>query len=451
MKTPYDEVLRSRLPRTVAAARPRRAGKVASVLGNAIEVVGVPGAIGDAVAIETDAGRLWAEVVALNGEGLTCFPLGEPRGLRAGSPVVPRGGPLWAPVSAGLLGRVLDGLGKPIDGLGPLPEPVRLPIDAAPPHPLRRGLVEQRLALGVRVLDAFVPCGRGQRLGIFAGSGVGKSSLLSMIARSSDAEVAVIALVGERGREVAEFIERDLGEAGLARSVVVVATSDAPAMVRIRAAFLATAIAEWFRDQGNDVLLLMDSLTRLAMAQREVGLAAGEPPTTKGYPPSMFSLLPKLLERAGLAERGSITGLYTVLVEGDDFNEPVADTARSILDGHITLSRSLAEAGHFPAVDVLASISRVAPAICAPDELAAALRLRQLLASWRDARDLIEMDAYVKGSNPVVDQAIATKPSIDAFCRQGLDERAPIDATLARLVALAGMGQDRNPPEGARP
>jgi flagellum-specific ATP synthase len=301
-------------------------------------------------------------------------------------------------------------------------------------------MVSEQLELGVRVLDGLIPCGRGQRLGIFAGSGVGKSSLMSMITRGTAADVSVIALVGERGREVAEFVERVLGTEGRRRSVVVVATSDAPALVRIRAAFLATRIAEWFRDQNRHVLLLMDSLTRFAMAQREVGLAAGEPPATRGYPPSVFGLLPRLLERAGMAERGSITGLYTVLVEGDDMNEPIADTARSILDGHIQLSRQLAESNHYPAVDVLGSISRLAPAITDADTLAAAGDVRRMLSAWRDAKDLIEIDAYVPGTNPVVDRAIAFKPAIDAYTRQAMLERSPLEQTRAGLLALAGPG-----------
>ncbi len=348
-----------------AAARPRRYGRVDQVVGMSIEISGVPAAVGDGLLLLPDDGPLQAEVVALRDGKSVCVALGETTGLRAGTPATAIGRPLSILVGESLLGRVLDGLGRPIDG-GPPLRGLEVSVDGRPPHPLRRGLVDEQLPLGVRVLDGLIPCGKGQRLGIFAGSGVGKSSLLSMIARGTEAKVSVVALIGERGREVAEFIERDLGPEGMARSVVVVATSDAPAMVRIRAAFTATRIAEWFRDRGDDVVLMMDSVTRFAMAQREVGLAAGEPPATRGYPPSVFGLLPRLLERGGRAERGSITGLYTVLVEGDDINEPIADTTRSILDGHIRLSRSLAEGNHYPAVDVLESISRVAPAI-APD------------------------------------------------------------------------------------
>jgi flagellum-specific ATP synthase len=290
----------------------------------------------------------------------------------------------------------------------------------------------------VRALDTLVPCGRGQRLGIFAGSGVGKSTLLSMIVRGTEAPVSVLALIGERGREVRQFLDQDLGPEGLARSVVVVATSDEPALVRLRAAFTATRIAEWFRDQGLDVVLLMDSLTRFAMAQREVGLSAGEPPATRGYPPSVFALLPRLLERAGTDERGSITGLYTVLVEGDDMNEPIGDAARSILDGHIVLSRRLASAGHYPCIDILESVSRVGPAITSREQASAATELRRLLAAERDARDLVDIGAYVPGSNPTVDRALALSPGITAFLRQPSDETVPAGASWSSLVSLVG-------------
>ncbi|HET6794465.1 MAG TPA: FliI/YscN family ATPase, partial [Acidimicrobiales bacterium] len=313
-------------------------------------------------------------------------------------------------------------------------------VDRAAPHPLRRDLVNRQLALGVRAMDTMIPCGRGQRLGIFAGSGVGKSSLLSMITRGTDAAVSVLALVGERGREVNEFIHHDLGPEGLARSVVVVATSDEPAMVRIRAAFTATRIAEWFRDQGQDVVLMMDSLTRFAMAQREVGLSAGEPPATRGYPPSVFSLLPRLLERAGAAEIGSITGLYTVLVEGDDMNEPIADAARSILDGHVVLSRRLATAGHFPSIEVLDSVSRVEGAITNPEQRALTAELRRLMAAYRDTRDLIEIGAYVPGANPLVDRAVELKERIDLFLRQDKAVTPPSDESWRMLAETLGAG-----------
>jgi len=420
----------------LAACRPRRYGRVVRMVGMSIEVAGISAAIGDGCTLHRDGEPILAELVSLRDDRSTCLALGETTGLKSGALVEELGRPLPVRVGPQLLGRVLDGLGRPIDDGPPLVGLEEVGIDGTPPHPLRRGLVDEQLALGVRVLDGLLPCGKGQRLGIFAGSGVGKSSLLSMITRGSSADVAVVALVGERGREVAEFIARDLGPEGLRRAVVIVATSDEPALVRIHAAFLATRIAEWFRDGGADVLLMMDSLTRFAMAQREVGLAAGEPPATRGYPPSVFGLLPRLLERAGTAERGSITGLYTVLVEGDDMNEPIADAARSILDGHIQLTRALAEAGHFPAVDVLGSVSRVAPAVAEAEDLEAAYEIRRLLAAWRDAKDLIEIDAYARGSNPVVDRAIAMKPAIDKFCRQRISDLSTLEETRQRLGRL---------------
>ncbi len=438
------ELLTAVADRVVAAAGPQRYGRVVRMVGMSIEVAGVGLAIGDGCLLLRDGqAPVLSEVVALSGDRVTCLPYGDTTGLSVGALVADAHGPLPVSVGEELLGRVLDGLGRPIDDGPPLVGLHEVGIDGVPPHPLRRGLVADQLELGVRVLDGLVPCGRGQRLGIFAGSGVGKSSLMSMITRGTAADVSVIALVGERGREVAEFVERVLGEDGRRRAVVVVATSDAPALVRIRAAFVATRIAEWFRDQGGHVLLLMDSLTRFAMAQREVGLSAGEPPATRGYPPSVFALLPRLLERAGMAERGSITGLYTVLVEGDDMNEPIADTARSILDGHVQLSRQLAEANHYPAVDVLGSISRLAPAITDSELIGAAGELRRLLSAWRDARDLIEIDAYVPGTNPVVDRAIALKPSIDTYMRQAMSERSTLEQTRSGLLSLVGAGAGR--------
>ncbi len=420
----------------LGALAPRRTGRVTRLVGLRVEVEGVEAAVGDAVRVWRGGGTLDAEVVAVQGSTLACMPLGDLTGVRFGDRAEALGRPLPLAVGEGLLGRVLDGLGRPIDDGPPLADWEEVSVDAAPPHPLRRDLVDRQLALGVRALDTLVPCGRGQRLGIFAGSGVGKSSLLSMIARGTDAQVSVLALVGERGREVNEFIQRDLGPEGLARSVVVVATSDEPALVRIRAAFTATRIAEWFRDRGMDVVLMMDSLTRFAMAQREVGLSAGEPPATRGYPPSVFSQLPKLLERAGAAETGSITGLYTVLVEGDDMNEPIADAARSILDGHIVLSRRLATAGHFPSIEVLDSISRVEPAITTPERRSHARELRRLMAAHRDARDLIEIGAYVRGANPLVDRAVALQDVIDAFLRQDVAETVPAEASWGDLQLL---------------
>ncbi|MBD3778828.1 MAG: FliI/YscN family ATPase [Micrococcales bacterium] len=425
----------------MTAARPERVGQVRGVVGLTVEVAGTGAAVGELVTIETADGLVPAEVVATGQGSAHAMPLGPTHGLRAGMRVRPRGSALTAPVGPGLLGRVLDGLGRPIDGLGPLTGVGRVEVTGQAPHPLARARVERPLDLGVRVLDTLVTAGRGQRLGLFAGSGVGKSSLLSMIARGTDAQVSVIALVGERGREVREFLEDDLGPEGLARSVVVVATSDEPPLVRLRSAFVATRIAEWFRDRGDDVVLMMDSLTRVAMAQREIGLSVGEPPATRGYPPSTFALLAQLLERAGTGATGSVTGLYTVLVDGDDHNEPIADAARSILDGHVVLDRRLAVAGHFPSVDALGSISRVASRVLRPEQKDLATRLRRVMAARRQAQDLLDVGAYVTGSNPLVDAAVTHGTAIDAFLRQGMDERAPAADSWGRLAALvAAMG-----------
>lgn len=433
-----------RLDAALAVARPQRTGRVGAVVGLSVEVEGLDGAIGDALSIETPGGPLAAEVVAASGRGLVCLPYGELAGVARGAAVRRPigGGPgqvdLTVPIGPSLLGRVLDGLGRPIDGGPPLDAAPRARVDHSAPHPLRRSPVDRPLSLGVRVLDTLVPCGRGQRLGIFAGSGVGKSTLLSMIARGTTADVSVLALVGERGREVGEFLTHDLGAEGLARSVVVVATGDEPALLRRRAALTATRIAEGFRDEGRDVVLMMDSVTRFCMAQREVGLSAGEPPATRGYPPSVFSLLPRLLERAGTSEHGSITGLYTVLVDGDDMNEPISDAARSILDGHIVLSRRLATAGHYPCVDVLESVSRVAPRVTDDQQRELATRLRSLLAAKRDAQDLIEVGAYVPGTNPLVDRANELAAGIDAFLRQESSAVADAGDSWRRLGELVG-------------
>jgi flagellum-specific ATP synthase len=402
-----------------------------------VTVEGVQAAIGDAVTLARPSGELVAEVVAIDEDGLLCLALGDLNGIRAGATVELAPGRLTVPVGDALRGRVLDALGRPIDGGPSLRGLPRVATSGNPPHPLRRAMVDSQLPLGVRVMDTLLPCGRGQRLGIFAGSGVGKSSLLSMIARGTEADVSVIALVGERGREVREMIEHDLGKEGMARSIVIVATSDEPALMRLQAAQTATRIAEWFRDKGRHVVLMMDSLTRFCMAQREVGLSAGEPPATRGYPPSVFALMPRLLERAGAGESGSITGLYTVLVEGDDMNDPIADTARSILDGHIVLSRKLATSGHFPSIDVLESISRVAPRVMTAEQIAQATELRRLMAAYRDAKDLIEIGAYVKGSNPVVDRSVQLRAAIEHFLRQDVTNIAPISESLAALAMLA--------------
>ncbi|GIL36753.1 FliI/YscN family ATPase [Phycicoccus sp. DTK01] len=422
----------------VAAARPRVTGRVTRAIGVGLEVSGLDVAVGEAVRVVGERGSILAEVVALDDGTARCMPVGELRGVRVGDRVEATGGPLRVPVGDGLVGRVVNALGQPIDGGPALTDVQWVGTDGTPPPAMTRERINTQLGLGIRAFDTLIPCGRGQRMGIFAGSGVGKSSLLSMIVRGTDAPVTVLALVGERGREVREFVEHDLGPEGLARAVVVVATSDEPALVRLHAAFTATRIAEWFRDQGRDVLLAMDSVTRVAMAQREVGLAAGEPPTTRGYPPSVFGILPRLLERAGTAERGSITGLYTVLVEGDDMNDPVADAVRSILDGHVVLDRRLATAGHYPCIDVLESVSRANRALTDPQQRAAADTLRSLLAARRDAKDLVEIGAYVAGTNPLVDRALAQSGAIDAFLRQDLDDVTDACDSWAALSSLAG-------------
>ena len=394
------------------AARPELYGQVRRMVGLRLEIAGLHAAIGDFVAVAMPDSDLLAEVVAFDNDALVCLPLGRLEGMRRH--LFARGLPGGLSIAVGdeLRGRVLDGLGQPLDGL-PLPLGLeRVGLVLPPPQPLSRQAVSEALPLGTKVLDTLLTCGRGQRLGIFAGSGVGKSTLLSMLARGTKADVSVIALVGERGREAEEFVRSHLGSKGLARAVVIVATSDQPALVRLTAARTATRIAEWFRDEGRDVLLLMDSLTRFAMAQREVGLAAGEPPTTRGYPPSTFSALAGLLERAGQGERGSITGLYTVLVEGDDLDEPISDAARSILDGHVVLSRSLAARGHFPSVDVLSSVSRLASSLQDGDQSRVATRARSLLAVYEENRDLIEVGAYRPGASPEVDEAIARRPAL---------------------------------------
>ncbi|MGY4643767.1 FliI/YscN family ATPase [Cellulomonas sp. URHB0016] len=421
--------------RALAATAPEVVGTVKAVVGLTVEVLGTGAAVGELVRIGDD---VLAEVVATDGPTARCMPLGPTVGLRAGMPVRPLREALSVPVGTGLLGRVLDGLGRPIDGRGPLRADAWVPVAGSAPHPLERSRVDTPLDLGVRVLDTLVTVGRGQRLGLFAGSGVGKSSLLSMIARGTDAEVSVIALVGERGREVREFLEDDLGPEGLARSVVVVATSDQPPLVRLRSAFVATRIAEHLRDTGAHAVLMMDSLTRVAMAQREIGLSVGEPPATRGYPPSTFALLAQLLERAGTGATGSVTGLYTVLVDGDDHNEPIADAARSILDGHVVLDRRLAVAGHFPSVDALASISRVAGRVTSAEQRDVARRLRTVMAARRQAQDLLDVGAYVAGSNPLVDAAVTHGRAIDAFLQQGMDDVVPADQAWAHLTALVG-------------
>jgi flagellum-specific ATP synthase len=404
-------------------------------VGLRVTVSGIQARVGELLRMGDGPEPVYAEVAAIDGDKLSCMPLGPLAGIGAGTPVVSTGGPLRVAVGPDLVGRILDGLGRPMDGGPPLRGEL-VGIEAAPPSAMERQLVDTPMPLGVRVLDTLVPCGRGQRIGIFAGSGVGKSSLMSMITRDTSAEINVVALVGERGREVREFIEHDLGPEGLARSVVVIATSDAAPLVRLRAGAVATRIAEYYRDDGHDVLLLMDSVTRAAMAQREVGLSVGEPPATRGYPPSVFAMLASLLERAGPGARGSITGLYTVLVEGDDHNEPIADAARSILDGHVVLDRKLATAGHFPAVQALDSISRVANRITTREQRADATELRRLMAAHREVRELVEIGAYVPGTNPEADRANALWAHITAFLRQDMDEKVTPEVAWAQLHAL---------------
>jgi flagellum-specific ATP synthase len=429
-----------------------RRGCVRDLIGLIIEATGLQVEMGEVCLVgdgrdRGGRGPVPTEVVGFRGGRTLLMPLGELGGIGPGTAVHPTGSPFRVAVGEHLLGRVIDGLGAPLDTSGEVEDTTWRNATAPPPDALSRPRITERVGLGVRALDTLVPCGRGQRLGIFAGSGVGKSSLLGMIARSTTADVNVIALVGERGREVREFIERDLGDA-LAHSVVIVATSDQPALVRIQAAFTATTIAEHFRDQGHDVMLMMDSVTRFAMAQREVGLAIGEPPATRGYTPSVFALLPRLLERAGTSPRGSITGLYTVLVDGDDMNEPIADAVRSILDGHIVLTRSLAHAGHYPAIDVLQSVSRLIGEITSPDVRDAGQRLRAALAAYREKEDLISIGAYQRGSDPLLDQAIALRPRIDAFLRQRVEDFTSMtdaDAALLELAANLGGPADAEP------
>ncbi len=413
-------------------------GRVMGAVGLLLEAQGPPARLGELCLI--DRGRheppLPVEVVGFRNGRVLLTPLGELTGIAPGSEVIPTRQMASVGVSPALLGRILDGLGNPIDGKPAPPHETRYPLLAEAPPALERPPLRTPLPMGVRAIDAMLTCAQGQRVGIFAGSGVGKSTLMGMLARNSAAEVNVIALIGERGREVREFIEDSLGEAGLQRSVLVVATSDQPAIVRQKAAFTATAIAEYFRDQGKQVLLMMDSLTRLAMAQREIGLSAGEPPAARGYTPSVFALMPRLLERAGTNARGSITAFYTVLVDGDDLNDPIADTARAILDGHIVLSRTLTQQGHYPPIDVLASLSRVMPNIVAPEHLRAANQLRRLLAAYREAEDLIAIGAYQRGANPGVDAAMERIGAIRAFLRQAREESSPFEETLQRLYAL---------------
>jgi flagellum-specific ATP synthase len=398
----------------------RSSGRVVHVIGLTVEAIGLDCQIGEVCEIRAQGvARILAEVVGFRNRSTLLMPLGDMSGIQPDCQVYPLGSVFRAPVGPQLLGRVLDGLGQPIDDIGAIGDISTMPINREAPHPLERQPIREPLVTGVRAIDGLLTCGKGQRMGIFAGSGVGKSTLLGSIARSSKSDVSVIALIGERGREVREFVERDLGPEGLKRSVVVVSTSDKPALLRLKAATVAMTIAEYYRDQGKDVTFLMDSVTRFAMAQREIGLAIGEPPASRGYTPSVFALLPKLLERAGTGRSGSITGYFTVLVEGDDFNEPISDAVRGILDGHIILSRQLATRNHYPAIDVLGSVSRVMPAITSPEHRAQAAKIRKLMATYEKARDLINIGAYVSGSDADTDASIAAIPAINALLQQG--------------------------------
>lgn len=413
--------------------------KIVQVIGLVLETSGLSASLGEICTVH-DGARLVgkAEVVGFKRKATLLMALGNLEGLRPGMEVMATGSMYRVRLGTALLGRVLNGLGQPIDGKGPLLLPDTGSINRDPPNPLHRRRIHEPMVTGIKAIDGFRTLGKGQRVGLFAGSGVGKSVLLGMIARNCQAAVNVIALIGERGREVKEFIEKDLGAEGLARSVVVVATSDQPALVRLKAAQTATTVAEYFRDRGEDVMLLMDSSTRLAMAQREVGLAVGEPPSTRGYTPSVFAFLPRLFERAGMGIKGSITALYTVLVEGDDMDEPIADAVRGVLDGHIVLSRALAHRNHFPAIDVLKSVSRCMTDVTSKEHRAGLGRLLASLAAYHDAEDMINLGAYVRGSNPQLDQAIALYPEVVKFLVQAVDEKSDLKGTHDKVAALAG-------------
>ncbi|HEY4248734.1 MAG TPA: FliI/YscN family ATPase [Lacunisphaera sp.] len=418
----------------------QRLGTVTAVTGLIIESDGPNVGLGELCLLRSPRAdfSVQAEVVGFREHRVLLMPLGETAGLHVGCEVAAMERPPLPKPGPEMLGRVLDALGRPFDGFGMLSVEQSDASTGTPPHPLRRQRITTPFPTGVRAIDAFVPIGRGQRLGLFAGSGVGKSTLLGMIARNSQADVVVVALVGERGREVREFLEKDLGTDGMKRSIVVVATSDQPAPLRLRAAFTATSIAEAWRNQGKNVLLLMDSVTRFAMAQREIGLAIGEPPATRGYTPSVFAMLPRLLERSGAGESGAITAIYTVLVEGDDMNEPVADAVRGILDGHLVLSRHLAHFNHYPAIDVLESVSRLTRDICTPEEVALAAKAREHLALYRKNEDLISIGAYQKGANAALDQAIALHDPLGKFARQSVNDHTARAQLFTHLKQIVG-------------
>jgi len=416
-------------------------GVVKKVAGLVIETSGGLGSIGELCRIRNNGTDMPAEIVGFRKDCMLLMPLGELHALRPDSEVRPTGHPLRVAVSEALAGRVLNGLGEPLDGR-PAPETEEFyPVHSVPPHPLTRARIKNPMPTGVRAIDSFMTVGEGQRVGLFAGSGVGKSTLVGMIARNSKADINVIAMIGERGREVREFMEKDLRASGLAKSVLVVSTSDQPALLRIKAALVATSIAEYFRDKGKKVMLVMDSVTRFAFAQREVGLSVGEPPTVRGYPPSVFAYLPRLLERTGQGEKGSITGIYTVLVDGDDHNEPVADSIRGILDGHIVLNRELATKNHYPAIDVLASLSRVMPDVTTADHCRRASILRDQLAVCKRSEDLVRIGAYAKGGNAELDRALEQLPRINGYLKQGIGEEAFFETSLKGLTELTNEKQ----------
>ncbi len=428
-------------------------GRVVQLIGLVVESEGPVAAVGEVCRIQSlrHHESTLAEVVGFRNHHLLLMPLGEVRGIHPGSEVIATGAPLHVPVGEALKGRVIDGLGHPLDGLGPIVSEHSVRLNRPPPHPLKRQRISQVFRTGIKALDTFIPCGRGQRLGIFAGSGVGKSTLLGMMASQAEADVNVIALIGERGREVREFLEKDLDAAGRKKSVTIVATSNEPALARLKGAFLALSVAEYFRDLGQNVLLMMDSVTRFAMAQREIGLAVGEPPATRGYTPSVFSLLPQLLERAGTGERGTITGLFTVLVEADDMNDPIADSVRSILDGHIVLTRELATQNHYPAIDVLESVSRLTRDLLTPPQLELTGRAREHLATYRKNQDLINIGAYPAGSSPVIDEAIRLHDPLRKFLRQSVGEGFLAAQSWSGLTEALAPPPARPPTRATRP
>ncbi len=418
----------------------RRCGRVTDMVGLLIEADGPATGVGDFCEIETRGGKsIRAQVIGFRDGRVLTMPLEETDGLQLGDTIVARSEASRVAVGHELLGRVLDGFGRPMDGGPPINPEAMYELYKPPPGPLERKHIVDPLVTGIRAIDSLLPCGKGQRIGLFGGSGVGKSTLLGSMSRHNFADVSVIALIGERNREVLAFLEHELGEEGLKRSVVVVATSDRPAPLRLRASFVALAISEFFRDQGADVLLVMDSVTRLAMAQREIGLAAGEPPSQKGYTPSVFNLLPRIFERAGNFQKGSITGFFTVLVEGDDFNEPVCDAVRAILDGHIILSRELGSAGHYPAIDILNSVSRLASKISTPEQKLAAQKVREAMSAFHRAEDLINLGAYASGSNPKLDAAIRARPELDAFLKQDSEAKSSCEQTLQQFLAVSSL------------